>query len=170
MATPRSARPRPARRRLNDDTAERISAGCYGALVAASTLVGAGDADLGHLALLVLLTNVIYYATHVFAYTIGDRGPADSSPWQAALHHLKVSAPIVSAAFAPLLFIVLLASLGVELQQAVLGGVLVALLFLAGVATTGAHLRRLHPIAVVLTAVLTVIISLALVLAKLSLH
>ncbi|SDP32419.1 hypothetical protein SAMN04487788_3037 [Microbacterium testaceum StLB037] len=47
-------------RRLSTDTAERISAGCYGALVSASTLIGLGEADLSDVILVVALTNVVY--------------------------------------------------------------------------------------------------------------
>lgn len=160
----------PAARQLGPDAAERISAGCYGALVAATTLVELGDVSAGKLITFVILTNVIYYATHVFAYTIGDHGAADASPGRSVLHHLRVSAPIVSAAFAPLLVVLLLEVLGVAHEPSVLCGVGAAILFLAVVATVGARLRRLPLAVVVVTPIVTIVIAALLVWAKLSLH
>jgi hypothetical protein len=155
---------------LSVDAAERISAGCYGALVAASTLVATRDTSLADLVLIVVLTNVIYYATHVFAYTIGDHSPEATNPLKTVRHHLKVSAPLVSAAFAPVLVVLLLALFGVGLEAATVGGVITAVLFLASVAMVGAILRRFHPLSIVAIAVVTIIVSLALVIAKISLH
>jgi hypothetical protein len=155
---------------LGPDAAERISAGCYGALVAATTLVELGDVSAGKLITFVILTNVIYYATHVFAYTIGDHGGADTSPGRSVLHHLRVSAPIVSAAFAPLLVVLLLEAIGVGHEPSVIGGVAAAILFLAIVATVGARLRRLPRAVVILTPVVTILIAALLLWAKLSLH
>jgi hypothetical protein len=160
----------PATRQLGPDAAERISAGCYGALVAATTLVELGDVSAGKLITFVILTNIIYYATHVFAYTIGDHGTADVSPGTSFLHHLRVSAPIVSAAFVPLVVVLLLEVVGVGHEPSVLGGVGTAILFLAGVATTGARLRRLPLGVVIVTPVVTIAIAAMLVYAKLSLH
>jgi hypothetical protein len=158
-----------ARRQLGPDAAERISAGCYGALVAATTLAEIGDVSAGKLIVFVILTNIIYYATHVFAYTIGDHGTADQSTAGTVRHHLAVSAPIVSAAFAPLLVVLGLEAIGVAHTPAIVCGVGVALLFLAGTATIGARLRRFPLIVVILTPIVTIAISVLLVFAKLSL-
>jgi hypothetical protein len=173
---PESARAARARRRaqrlahrLAPATAERVTAGCYGALVAASTLTGIGYVRLAELAGVVVITNVVYYATHVFAYSIADRS-TEASALQSALHHIKVSAPMVSAAFVPLGVVLLLAAFGVATEHAVVGGVITAVLYLTAVAATGAHLRGLRPSVVVLTACLAVLVSGALVAAKLALH
>lgn len=155
---------------MGPDTAERISAGCYGALVAASTLVGLGGSAPGKIALLVVLTNVVYYATHVFAYTIGDRDEAGHGPWKVVLHHLRVGAPMVSVSFAPVVVVFLFLWVGVAQQVAVLGGVITAVLFLSSVATTGAYLKGLRPRAVVVVALATMVMAALIVIAKLSLH
>jgi hypothetical protein len=157
-------------RQLGPDAAERISAGCYGALVAATTLVEIGDVSVGKLITFVILTNVIYYATHVFAYTIGDHGAADEAPGRSLLHHLRVSAPIVLAAFVPLVIVLLLELAGVAHVPAVICGVGVAVVCLAAIATVGAWMRRVALIAVILTPVVTIAISALLVFAKFSLH
>jgi hypothetical protein len=61
-----------SRRGLGREGAERVSAGCYGSIVAASTLAGSAAVPPGELALLVVATNLVYFSTHVFAYSIGD--------------------------------------------------------------------------------------------------
>lgn len=157
-------------RQLGPDAAERISAGCYGALVAATTLVEIGDVSVGKLITFVILTNVIYYATHVFAYTIGDHGSADETPGRSLLHHLRVSAPIVLAAFVPLVVVLLLELIGVAHMPAVIIGAGVAVAGLAVIATVGAWMRRVALVAVILTPIVTVAISALLVFAKFSLH
>lgn len=155
-------------RRLGTDAAERISAGCYGALVSASTLIGLGDADLSDVILVVALTNLVYFATHVFAYSLGDT--SSKHPWPIVRHHLAVSAPMVSVTFLPLLVVVLLVATGVDLPTALLWGVGVAMAYLVSVATIGARLRGYSPIVVILTAIGAAVIAGLLIVAKLLLH
>jgi hypothetical protein len=52
---------------LGREGAERVSAGCYGSIVAASTLAGSAAVPPGELALLVVATNLVYFSTHVFS-------------------------------------------------------------------------------------------------------
>jgi hypothetical protein len=155
-------------RRLGPDAAERISAGCYGALVSASTLIGLGDADLSDVILVVALTNLVYFATHVFAYSLGDVSSKRS--WPTIRHHLAVSAPMVSVTFLPLLVVVVLVATGVDLPTALLWGVGVAMAYLVAVATVGARLRGSSPNVVVLTAIGAAVIAGLLIVAKLLLH
>ena len=155
-------------RRLGHSAAERISAGCYGALVSASTLIGLGDSDLGLVVAVVALTNLVYCATHVFAYSLGDT--STRRPWTIFRHHLAVSAPMVSVTFLPLLVVVLLVTFGVDLPSALLWGVGVAMTYLVVVATVGARLRGYSPLGVVLTALGAALVSALLVVAKLLLH
>lgn len=169
-AEPRSPRRPPHPAALGVDTAERIGAGCYGALVAATTLIGLNAAPLGSLILIVVLTNTIYFATHVFAHTIGDRTEPPVSGLATVRHHARVSAPMVSVTFVPIAIVVILEFRGVGRDDALLAGVIAAVLYLVGVATTGAYLRGLRPLSVVLVAAVTFVVSLALVGAKLSLH
>jgi hypothetical protein len=170
MTTEADSHPHRVARQLGPDAAERISAGCYGALVAATTLVEIGDVSVGKLVALVILTNVIYYVTHVFAYTIGDHSSVEVPPFKSLLHHLAVSAPMVSAVFAPLIVVLILRLAGVEHSVAALYGVGMAVLFLAVVATVGAQLRRLPLVIVIITPIVTIAVSVLLVAAKLSLH
>lgn len=167
MKTSSDAAPAPSRR-LGNDAAERISAGCYGALVSASTLFGLNDTDLGIVVAVVALTNIVYFATHVFAYSLGD--VSTERPSRIISHHLRVSAPMVSVTFAPLLVVVVLTLTGVDLSTALLWGVGVAMTYLVVVATTGARLRGYSPLTVVLTAVGAAVVSALLVVAKLLLH
>lgn len=156
------------RRSLGPDAAERISAGCYGALVSASTLIGLGTADLGDVIAVVALTNLVYFATHVFAYSLGD--VSSKRPSRIIAHHLTVSAPMVSVTFLPLLLVVVLAGTGVALSTALLWGVAVAVSYLVIVATAGARLRGYSPVAVALTAVGSAVVAALLIVAKLLLH
>ena len=50
---------RHARRGLGKEAAERVSAGCYGAVVAATTLAGSAYLPNWKLALLVVATNLV---------------------------------------------------------------------------------------------------------------
>lgn len=155
-------------RTLGHDAAERISAGCYGALVSASTLIGLGTTDLALVIAVVALTNAVYFATHVFAYSLGDT--STDRPGRIFLHHLRVSAPMVSVTFLPLLVVVVLDAFGVSLPTALLWGVGVAMAYLVVVATAGARLRGYSAPGVVLTAVGAAIVSALLISAKLMLH
>lgn len=153
---------------LGPVAAERISAGCYGSLVATSTLVGLGNTAMGWLVAVVVLTNVIYWATHVFAYTIGDRSTGGLA--QVALEHMRVSGPMVTAAFGPVIVVVLLDLLGVPQPTAVAFGAGWGLVTLAGVATTGAVLRGVRLSGAIAVAAVTIAFAAALVLLKLALH
>ena len=69
--------------------AERISAGAYGLLVAASTLIGFGTSSAWTILIVVMITNLVYSATHVFTYSIRDT----EIGWTHVRHRLRVSAP-----------------------------------------------------------------------------
>lgn len=159
-----------SRDRFGPDTAERVSAGCYGALISATTLIGMTESSVSSLVVIVVLTNVIYYATHVFAYTIGTQPRDGTSGAQNVRHHLAVSAPMVSVTFVPVTLVVVLEMFGVGHGHALVAGVTAALVYLVAVATGGAYLRGLRPLVVFVIGVLTFIVSAVLVLAKLSLH
>ncbi|MFE1664628.1 hypothetical protein [Microbacterium sp. P02] len=153
---------------LGPVAAERVSAGCYGSLVAASTLIGLGEAEIGWLIAVVILTNAIYYATHVFAYTVGDS--SGDSPLKVARHHLRVSAPMISATFGPLIVVLLLLLMGVGQEVAVSIGAGAGLATLAAVATTGAVLRGARMWEGVAVAAVTVALGTALIIFKFELH
>jgi hypothetical protein len=163
-------------RDIGPEAAERVSAGVYGSLVACTTLIGLSDRPLLTLVWIVIATNLVYYATHVFAYTIGSRprsqeeARAHSSLAGAVLHHAVVGAPLASAAFLPIIVVVVLELLGVAQALAILFGVVVAAISLAGVATTGVYLRGVRGLPLVITAAVALGIAALLVWAKLSLH
>ena len=153
---------------LGHIAAERISAGCYGALVSASTLVGLGSSDLVAVIAVVALTNIVYFATHVFAYSVGDT--SSERPSRLVAHHLRISAPMVSVTFLPLLVVVVLVAFGIDLSTALLWGVGVAMSYLVVVATAGARLRGYSGLGVALTAIGAALMSALLIVAKLLLH
>lgn len=148
--------------------AERVSAGAYGSLIAASTLIGVGGQPIGTIIGVVVVTNLVYYATHVFAYSIG---PGDGSVgWKNVGHHLQVSAPMLSAAFLPVVVVVVGFAFGLSTVTATQIGVIVATLVLCGVAVTGAGLRGIRGWALVFVGTGTAVLAAALILAKYSLH
>ncbi|WP_022886810.1 hypothetical protein [Glaciibacter superstes] len=148
--------------------AERVSAGAYGSLIAASTLIGVGGQPIGTIIGIVVLTNLVYYATHVFAYSIG---PGDGAVgWKNVSHHLRVSAPMLSAAFLPVVVVVIGTAFGLSTVTATQIGVIVATLVLCGVAVTGARLRGIRGWPLVFVATGTAVLAAALILAKYSLH
>ena len=159
MASPKS---RQAPSRIGPAGAERISAGAYGLLVAASTLIGLGASSVVTIILVVMITNLVYYATHVFAYSIGDTEVS----WTNVRHHLRVSAPMISAAYVPLLTVLALLALGFDTGTATLIGMITATVLLALVAVGGLRLRGIRGWPLFLIAAGTVLLAAVLVLAK----
>ena len=157
-------RSRQAPSRLGPDGAERISAGAYGLLVAASTLLGLGSSPTLTIIAVVVVTNLIYYATHVFAYTIGST--EGRIGWVDIQHHLYVSAPMFSAAFAPLAIVLIGLAFGADTRAATLFGVIGATLLLSVEAVIGMRLRGIRGWPVLAVAAGTVVAATVLILAK----
>ncbi len=130
-----------ARSGLGPEAAERVSAGCYGAIVAASTLAGTADVPALRMTLLVVITNLVYFGTHVFAYTIGDANPEHKPLHRVAAHHAKVSAAMITSAFLPLIVALTLRFVGVSHERATNIGVLTAAGLLVVVGVPGAYLH-----------------------------
>ena len=157
-----SPQSRHAPNRIGPAGAERISAGAYGLLVAASTLIGLGRSSAGTIIIVVMITNLVYFATHVFAYSIGDT----ELGWTHVRHHLRVSAPMISAAFVPLLTVLALLALGFDTGIATLIGMITATVLLAVVAVGGLRLRGIRGWPLVLVVAGTVLVAAVLILAK----
>lgn len=153
---------RQAPSRLGAAGAERISAGAYGLLVAASTLIGLGQSSAATIIVVVMITNVLYFATHVFAYSIGD----EEIRWAHVRHHFRVGAPMISAAFVPLLTVLGLLILGVETDTATLIGMIAATVLLSLVAVGGLRLRGIRGWPLLLVAAGTVLLAGVLIFAK----
>ena len=147
-------------------TSERVSAGCYGAIVAASTLAGSAAVPPGQLALLVVATNLVYFGTHVFAYSIGDPDLERKHLHQIAAHHARVGAPMISAAFVPLLVVLVLEILGADHVRATNIGVMTAAGLLLVVALPGAYLHGVRGWGLALVSLAIVTMTAVLVVAK----
>lgn len=156
-----------SRRGLGREGAERVSAGCYGSIVAASTLAGSAAVPPGELALLVVATNLVYFSTHVFAYSIGDPNVEGKHLLQVAAHHARVAAPMVSAAFLPLVVVLVLEVLGADHQRATSVGVITAAGLLVVVGLPGAYLHGVRGWGLALLTVVILAMTTVLVLAKL---
>lgn len=157
---------RRSRSGLGREAAERVSAGCYGAIVAASTLAGTAEVPAGQLTLLVVATNFVYFGTHVFAYSLADPDLEHQHLDRIARHHARVGAPMVSAAFLPLVVALVLKALGVHHELATNLGVLAAAGLLAAVALPGAYLHGVRGLGLALVALFIVVMTGALVAAK----
>lgn len=145
---------------------ERVSAGCYGGVVAASTLAGSAELPPGQLMLLVVATNLVYFGTHVFAYTIGDPDTDPNHLRRVSVHHARVGAPMISAAFLPLVAVLILEALGMEHKRATNIGVVTAAGLLAVVALPSAYLHGVRGWRLALLTLLILIVTAMLVFAK----
>ena len=155
-----------SRRGLGREGAERVSAGCYGSIVAASTLAGSAAVPPGQLALLVVATNLVYFGTHVFAYSIGDPDLERRPLGQVAAHHARVGAPMVSAAFLPLIVVLVLEALGADHHRATNIGVMTAAGLLVVVALPAAYLHGVRGWGLFFLTVVILAMTTVLVLAK----
>jgi hypothetical protein len=157
---------RRSRRGLGREGVERVSAGCYGSIVAASTLAGSAAVPPWQLALLVVATNLVYFGTHVFAYSIGDPDLERKHLYQVAAHHARIGAPMISAAFVPLVVVLVLEFLGADHRRATNIGVITAALLLVGVALPGAYLHGVRGWGLALLTVAILAMTTLLVVAK----
>ena len=117
--------------------------------------------------MLVVATNLVYFSTHVFAYSIGDPNVEGKHLPQVAAHHARVAAPMVSAAFLPLLVVLVLEILGADHQRAISVGVITAAGLLVVVALPGAYLHGVRGWGLALLTVVILVMTTVLVLAKL---
>ena len=119
------------------------------------------------LALLLVATNLVYFSTHVFAYSIGDPNVEGKHLPQVAAHHARVAAPMVSAAFLPLVVVLVLEILGADHQRATSVGVITAAGLLVVVGLPGAYLHGVRGWGLALLTVVILAMTTVLVLAKL---
>lgn len=150
------------------DYSERVSLWLYGLMVAGATLVaGAQVGDLWDLVVLVIVTNVIYYMTHLFASWVAPRsdGPGDS-----LRHHAWVAAPMVSAAFSPLAVTLIASAFGADRATAVWFGLGTVMAGFAVVAAVGMRRRGFSRPQILVAAAFVVALAGLLIAAKLSVH
>jgi hypothetical protein len=111
-----------ARVRLHERRARAdYTGGVYGSMLAASVVVGAGD--LGslprlELVLLLLLTGVVFWITHVHAQLFGARLAHRSPDRRVVLQVCRDEWPIVKAAVPPAVAVAVSPLLGLDLQGA----------------------------------------------------
>ena len=134
--------------------------------MAASTLAGTAELPTGKLTLLVVATNLVYFGTHVLAYSIGDPDLEREHLHRVAARHARVGAPMISAAFLPLIVALVLEAFGVQHDQATNIGVFTAAGLLVVVALPGAYLHGLRGWRLALITLLIVAMTALLVVAK----
>ena len=111
-------------------------------------------------------TNLVYFGTHVFAYSIGDPDLERRDLLRVAAHHARVGAPMISAAFLPLVVVLVLEVLGADHFRATDIGVITAAGLLVVVALPGAYLHGVRGWGLALLTVVILAMTTVLVLAK----
>ncbi|MEU6811125.1 hypothetical protein ABZ920_19480 [Streptomyces sp. NPDC046831] len=112
------ARTRLAERRAHTD----YTGGVYGSLLAASVVAGAGALGAfprAELAVLVLLTGVVFWIAHVHAHLFGARMAQLTLDRRVVLHVCRDEWPIVKAAVPPAVAVAVSPLLGLDLEGTV---------------------------------------------------
>jgi hypothetical protein len=129
--------------------------------VAASSLAGTAELPAGKLILLVVATNLVYFGSHVFAYAIGDPDLEQRHLHRVGAHHARVGAPMITAAFLPLIVSLVLEALGVDHERATNIGVFTAAGLLVVVALPGAYLHGVRALITLLIVAMTALLVVA---------
>ena len=147
---------------------ERISLWLYGRMVTGATLVAGARVDkLWELVILVVVTNIVYFLTHLLASWVAPRSDADV---RSLGHHARVAAPMVSAAFGPLAVTLVVSVLGAGRAIAVLCGLVAVMIGFAGVAAIGLRRRGMGGVRILVAVAFIVAVAVLLIGAKLLLH
>lgn len=153
---------------ISPEYGERISLWLYGLMVTGATLVaGARVDDLWELIFLVVVTNIVYYLTHLLASWVAPRSDEDE---RSLGHHARIAAPMVSAAFGPLAVTLVASVLGAGRAMAVLCGLVTVLMGFAGVAAIGLRRRGMGGVRILVAVVFIVSVAVLLIGAKLLVH
>lgn len=152
----------------NPDYSERIRLWLYGLMVAGATLVaGARLPSLWDLVVLVVVTNIVYYLTHLFAAWVA---PRSDHPNESLRYHAWLAAPMVSAVFAPLAVTLIVSALGADQATAAWFGLGTVMAGFVGAAVVGMRRRGLGAPQIVVAAAFVVGVAVLLIGAKLWLH
>lgn len=150
------------------DNRERVSSAIYGLMITAVSLITGAihGGSLWHLLALTFATNLIYFLTHVFCEAIVP----DPNDHATLRHHAWVSAPMITAAFSPMLVTALAYWAGLRLLDAVWVGLGWDLLGFVIAAWWGMRKRGYSRIKRLLILSVVLAIMALLVIGKLALH
>lgn len=145
----------------------------YGTVLAGSLIAVQGESDVSmlRLALVVVVTQSVYWLAHSYAELVGSRITTGTRPSGADVRHLLSEQwPLVSASFEPLVVVAAAWLLGFSRGTAVLAGLWATVLVLALWALLAGRRARLRPGELLLYVLLSAAFGLALVLLKVLVH
>lgn len=154
------------------ETERRLASEIYGLIVASSVLAAsAGDDDIAHVSLSVLVTLVVYWLAETYAHIMAiQHVRGQQIGWAWARHDLRTGWPLVSASFTPLVAVVIAAALGVNVSTAKTIGLTWATLLLFSSGWVSGRRRGLTGARLLIGAVIAASFGVALIALKTSLH
>lgn len=146
-----------------------MSSAIYGLMITAVSMIAGAlhGGELWHLLGITLATNMLYFLTHLFAEAVV---PAPEEEQTTLRHHAWVSAPILTAAFTPMLITAIANLCGLPLLQAVWVGLGWDLLGFVALGWLGLRRRGYGLVKRILIIAVVVAIMALLILGKLLLH
>jgi hypothetical protein len=158
--------------RTEHETELRLASEIYGLIVASSVLAaGAKDDNILHVAVSVLVTLVVYWLAETYAHLMAAQHVYGRPiGWSRARHDLRISWPLVSASFIPLIAVVVAALVGASVSTAQTVGLICATLLLFSAGWVAGRRRGLTGPRLLLAAVIAAGFGLALIALKTALH
>jgi positive regulator of sigma E activity len=151
---------------------ERTAATIYGTIVAGSVLAAvAGHSTVGEATLAVVVTVTVYWLAESYAHVVALRLIGASPRHRAHVRqHLRSTAALVTASFAPLAAMLLAALLGADSRRAITVALIFTSVWLGALGWISARRAGLHGLAVVASTVGSSLIGLVLIALKFALH
>jgi hypothetical protein len=158
--------------RSEPEAERRLASGIYGLIVASSVLAAsAGNEDIAHVSLSVLVTLVVYWLAETYARIMAAQHVRGQQlGWARAGHDLRAGWPMVSASFTPLVAVVIAAALGVNVSTAKTIGLAWATILLFSSGWVSGRRRGMTGARLLLGAVIAASFGVALIALKTSLH
>ncbi len=159
--------PWPGRRQLD---VEQLTAGIYGTIVVAAAI--ASSASLPHFGVVLAGFGavVVYWLAEQYAAGLANRAATGRFTRADALRTLRARSTMVGASFLPLVTVAVLGLLGASVNVAALGGLLVAVGFLASLGGVSARRSGVSPFGSLLAGAVAAALGGVIVVLKLTLH
>ncbi len=157
---------------LEHQTERRLASEIYGLIVASSVLAaGAEDDNIVRVAVSVLVTLVVYWLAETYAHAMALRHVrAQSIDWAQTRLDLRLSFPLVSASFVPLVTVILAAAFGASVSTAQTVGLTCATILLFTSGLVAGRRRNLTGFRLIFGAVVAASFGVVLIALKTGLH
>jgi hypothetical protein len=162
----------PVASEVGHETERRLASGIYGLIVASSVLAaGVDDDSIGHVAVSVLVTLVVYWLAETYAHAMAARHVrGERVDWTHTRRDLRTGWPLVSASFTPLISVVFAAVLGASVGTAQTVGLICATVLLFSSGWVAGRRRGLTGVRLLPGAVVAASFGVALIALKTALH